>query len=80
MEQSTSWEDNCRSTSEEIPRTLWNQRLKYHVHKIQPLDPILIQMTLVHTLTPCFFMNIFKIILASTPNSSKWLPPSKFDI
>jgi hypothetical protein len=33
MEQSTSWDSNSRSASQEIPHLLWNPKIRYRVHK-----------------------------------------------
>jgi hypothetical protein len=46
-----------RSASPEIPRILWNQKVRYHVHKSPSLVPVLSQMHPVHTLT-LYFQNI----------------------
>jgi hypothetical protein len=53
MEQSRSWEANCRSTSQEIPHLLWNPKIHYPFRKSTPLIPILSQISQVHTLPPC---------------------------
>jgi hypothetical protein len=48
MQQSPSWETNNRSSSQEIPHRLWNQKVHYRVHRSPPLDPILHKINPVH--------------------------------
>jgi len=51
MEQSPSWQTKWFSTSQEIPRILWNPKVHYRIHKCPPPGPILGQLDQVHTRT-----------------------------
>ena len=62
MVHSPSWEANLFSTSQEIPRTLWNQKIPYHIHKYPPPVRILSQINRVHA-TQSHFLNI--LVLSS---------------
>jgi len=78
LEQCPPWEANSQSASEEIPHTLWNPQVHYHVHKSPSLVPVLSQMHPVHTL-PTYFPKIqTNIVLPFMPQSSKWSLPFRF--
>ena len=50
-EQSTSWEANRFSTSQENTRIVWNLKIHNHIHNSPPSVPILSQLDPVHTPT-----------------------------
>jgi len=71
MDHSPSWEPNRFSASQEIPRILWNQEVHYRIHKCPPTVSIVSQLDPIYTLTSHFLKIHIKIILPSTPGSSK---------
>jgi hypothetical protein len=79
MELSPSWEAANFSATQELPRTLWNPKVHYRVHKSPPLVHILNQIDPVHTI-PSYLTKIqFNIFHSSTFRSSYlslsfWLP------
>ena len=72
MEQSPSWEANRFTTSQEIPRILWNMKVQYRIHKCPPPVLNLIHINPVQELTFYFLKIHLNIILPSPSWSSKW--------
>jgi hypothetical protein len=74
MAQTSFWEANRYSASQEIPRSLWNMKVHYRIHKYPPLVSILSHLNPVHA--PTFrFLKIHRYIsFPSTRGSSKWSP------
>ena len=72
MEQSPSKKVDWFSASQEMPRILWKPKVHYHIHKWPQPVPILGQIDPVHAPTSHFLTAYLKIILQSTPGSSKW--------
>ena len=78
IEQSSSWEANRSSASQEIPRILWNQQVRYRTHKSAPAVPALRQIDPVHASSPSHVSQIhFNITLPSKPGSFPQVSPPK---
>ena len=71
MEQSSSWEANQFSASQEIPRILWNPKVHYCIHRSLPPVPILSHLDPFHASTSHMLKIHFNIILPSTSGASK---------
>jgi hypothetical protein len=71
MGQRPSWKANIFSFIQEIPRILWNPKIRYCIHMSPPLVPVLSHINQVHPVPHFSFKIHFNIILISTSMSSK---------
>jgi hypothetical protein len=78
MEQSPSWEANRSSTSQEIPRILWNLKVNHRIQNNLPPVLILSQIDPLHALPFNLSKIRFNIIFPSTPWSFMWSPYLRF--
>jgi hypothetical protein len=69
MEYGISWEADSHSVLREIPHLLRDPEVDYRDHKSMPLDPLSIQMSQFHTLSPYSFKIRFNNILPFKPTS-----------
>ena len=72
MQQSSFWEANRFSASQEIHHILWNPKVHYRIYKCPPHVSILSQLDSVHTHTSHFLNIHLNIIVPSKPGSPKW--------
>jgi len=71
-QQSPSGKADVSDSSQEIPCTLWNPKVPYHIHNSLPLVPVQSQINLVNTVSPNSLQVHFNIIIPSILPSSKW--------
>jgi len=63
MQQSPSWEANRFSANQEIPRILWNPKIRYRIYNCPPTVPIFGQINPVQDPHPTSWRSI--LILSS---------------
>ena len=71
MGHSPSWKANSYSDAQDIPRTLRNPKVHYHIHNSQSIVPIPRQINPVYSLPSDVFKIHFNIILPYKPRYSK---------
>jgi len=71
MDQSLSFVANTFSSSQEIPRTLWNPKVCYRIHKRPPSILNLSQINTVYASPSHLLKTRFNIILPCTLNCSQ---------
>jgi hypothetical protein len=72
MELSLSWEATGCAAIQELPRILWNLKVRDYIHKTAPLVPILSQMNPIHTVPHNLSKIHLNIFLPPTSWSSYW--------
>ena len=71
MDQSLSCGANTSSSRQEIPRTVWNPKVRYRIHKRPPLVLILRPINTVYASLSHLLKTHFNIILPYTPKCSQ---------
>jgi hypothetical protein len=78
MDQTHSWEANRSSTSQEIPRILWNPKVHHRIYNSPPTVPLLSQIDPVQLPHPTCWRSILILSSTLTPVSSKWFLSLRF--